>query len=52
METRNGKVVKKTTLAVLLLEPPRMDLLDLLRSPDVHAIWPDPDGFNSTGLDL
>jgi hypothetical protein len=41
-----------TRLAVLVPEQPRADLLALLESADVHAIWPDGDGFIAAGLDL
>jgi hypothetical protein len=41
-----------TQLAVLVPERPRADLLDLLQSTGLHAIWPDGDRFSSTGPDL
>jgi hypothetical protein len=43
---------KETRLAVLVPEQPRADLLALLESAGVHAIWPERDGFNAAGLEL
>jgi hypothetical protein len=37
-----------TRLAVLVPEKPRADLLDLLQSADVAAIWRDGVNFDST----
>jgi hypothetical protein len=39
-------------LAVLVPEQPRADLLALLESADIHAIWPEGDRFEAAGLDL
>jgi hypothetical protein len=41
-----------TRLALLVPERPRADLLALLASAGVHAIWPEGDGFKAEGLDL
>jgi hypothetical protein len=41
-----------TTLAVLVPEQPRADLLALLDSAAVHAIWPEDGGFVSRDLRL
>jgi hypothetical protein len=43
---------KGTRLGVLLPERPRADLLDLLESAGVHAIWPEGDRFNAIGFDI
>jgi hypothetical protein len=40
-----------TRLAVLVPEQPRADLMALLESADVHAIWPVGDRFRATELD-
>jgi hypothetical protein len=42
----------ETTLAVLVPEPLRADLLALLESAGAHAIWPEGDSFRSSGLDF
>ena len=39
-----------TRLAILLPERPRQDLMALLQSADVHAIWLDDHGFTATTL--
>jgi hypothetical protein len=39
-----------TDLAILLPERPRSDLMNLLESVDIHAIWPEDDRFNASGL--
>jgi hypothetical protein len=41
-----------TKLAVLVPEKPRTDLLGILESVDVHAIWPDGVRFLGSDLDL
>lgn len=45
-------VPSETTLAVLVPEQPRADLLALLESADVRAVWPDGDGFRTSGLEI
>jgi hypothetical protein len=40
----------ETRVAVLIPEKPRTDLLALLESAGVHAIWPAGDGFDAAGL--
>jgi hypothetical protein len=41
----------ETELAVLVPEKPRADLLALLESADVHAIWPEGGRFRASGLE-